>query len=209
MTLNEFTTQIAGRFDKQFDMQYRQWLVPHINTWRSRLIRNSLQKNPTEKGQFLQTIQIPLTYGNYNCGGFECMGSYSKELPKLLRFGSTPFEYLGGIDSQSPYRYNDMGTSGYINEGKTARHFLSYEIRNNLVILPKARVELVMGSGIFDEPEKALEWQCKQGQGGCDWWNAEYPVTNDIAAMIRDGLWEQLDERGNLEESPKNQDQHV
>lgn len=192
MTLNEFTTEIAARFGKELDMQYRQWLVPQINHWRSRLIRNSLTKKPQERSQFLQTIHIPLTYGNYICEGFTCKGSYSEKLPKLLRLGDTPFEYLGGIDRKSPYRYTDVGTDAYINAGMTAHHFHNYDMPNNTILIADKRIGSVMGVGIFDEPEKAMEWECNHSDTGCDWWNEPYAVSGDIANDIKTALWDQL-----------------
>ena len=158
MTLNEFTAELAARYGKQLDMQYRQWLVPQIGQWRSRLIRNSLEKRPQDKSRFLQSIRIPLTYGDYTCAGLECMGSISEEVPRLVRIGDTPFEYLGGADGRSPYRYNDIGTEAYIEQGMTAHLFGGYRLDNNKVIIPNKRISEVMATGIFDEPEKALEW---------------------------------------------------
>jgi hypothetical protein len=205
MTLNEFTTEIAQRFGKELDMQYRQGLVPQINQWRSRLIRNSLEKHPNEKSQFLQKIYIPLIYGDYSCGSFQCQGSYSQPLPKLLRIGDTPFEYLGAGDGSSPYRSTDIGTEPWINQGMTAHLFNNYRIDNNVLIIPGKRIGAVTGAGIFDEPERAMEWQCKNTQTGCDWWNTEYPITGDIAAMVKTSLWQELGEP--KETLPKHEDQ--
>lgn len=193
MTLNEFTTEIAGKYGKELDMQYRQWLVPQINQWRSRLIRNSLQKNPQDKQQFLQSIEIPLTYGDFVCGDFQCEGSYSEPIPKLLRTTGAPFEYLGSGDGSSPYRFNDMGTDEWINQGITAHLFINYRFDNDMVIIPGRRITKVKGLGIFDEPDKVGEWQCNKTGTGCDWWNAPYPVSGDVAAMIKTSLWGELD----------------
>lgn len=192
MTLNEFTTEIAAKFGKELDLQYRQWLIPQINQWRSRLIRNSLEKRPNERGQFLQSINIPLTYGNYICEGLTCIASYSQPLPKLLRIGDTPFEFLGSVDGSSPYRYNDIGTDEYIAEGITAHLFYPYSLDNDKIIIKNKRIAIVKGTGIFDEPEKAMEWQCRNAGEGCDWWNALYPVSGDIASDIKKALWDQL-----------------
>lgn len=192
MTLNEFTTEIAQRFGKELDMQYRQGLVPQINHWRSRLIRNSLQKNPGEKSQFLQSIYIPLTYGNYSCGPIQCQGSYSGTLPTLLRIGDTPFEYLGSTDGTSPYRFDDIGTDTWVSQGMTAHLFNNYRLDNNVVSIKNKRITAVMATGIFDSPEKAMEWQCNYTKTGCDWWNEEYPITGDIAAMVKTSLWQEL-----------------
>lgn len=205
MTLNEFTAEIAGRFGKELDLQYRQWLVPQINQWRSRLIRNSLEKRPNERNQFVQFIRIPLSYGDFVCGPLECQGSFSQPLPKLLRIGDTPFEYLGATDMSSPYRYNDIGTNAYINAGKTSSLFYSYNLVNDVVIIPGKRISEVGGAGIFDEPEKVMDWKCKQGQGGCDWWNEPYPISNDVANDVKQAIWQQLG--APKETLPQKQDQ--
>jgi hypothetical protein len=205
MTLNEFTSELAARYGKELDMQYRQWLVPQIGQWRSRLIRNTIEKNPQDKSQFLQSIKVPLTYGDYVCGDIDCKGSFSEELPKLVRIGSTPFEYVGSIDGKSPYRYNDMGTEDYINQGMTAHLFLGYRVDNNTIVIPDHRIKEVKATGIFDEPEKAMEWQCRTENIGCDWWNADYPITGDIASLVKTAIWNELDPtRG---EDPKRADQ--
>lgn len=196
MTLNQLTTEIAGRFGKELDMQYKQWLVPQVNQWRSRLIRNSLEKNPQDKSQFIQNIHIPLTYGNYTspCSGLSCMGSYSEEIPKLFRIGSTPFEYIGPSDGSSPYRNDDIGTAHYIAQGMTSHLYNDYELWDNRVIIKNKRIASIMGAGIFDEPEKVMAWQCKNSNQGCDWWNEEYPCTNDVTNMIVTSMWQTLGE---------------
>lgn len=205
MTLNELTTEIAGRFGKELDMQYRQLLVPQINQWRSRLIRNSLEKRPQERSQFLQNIYIPLTYGQFNCSELACMGSYSEEIPMLLRIGDTPFEYLGSPDGSSPYRYNDIGTEAWLSEGITAHHFHGYQLANNQIVIPGKRIGQVLATGIFDEPEKAMEWQCRNTGTGCDWWNAKYPCSGDILAIMKTSLWQELGEPKEI--LPKKSDQ--
>lgn len=205
MTLNEFTSEIAARWDRQYDMQYRRWLVPQINQWRSRLIRNSLEKKPSERNQFVQPIYIPLLYGQINCGNLICTGSYSATLPTLLRIGDTPFEYLGGLDMKSPYRYNDIGTDTYIAAGKTAAFSITYNLIGNVLILQDRKIEAVTGAGIFDEPEQIMEWQCSHMQTGCDWWNEKYPVSGDIANDIKTAIWQALDPTKGI--LPQKQDQ--
>lgn len=202
MTLNELTTEIAKGHGRELDLQYRQSLVPQINHFRSRFIRNSLGKNPKEKSQFMQSIIIPLTYGDYVCGDFVCKGSYSEVLPDIFRIGDTPFEYLGATDGSSPYRSNDIGTDTWINQGMTADRYYGYNLINKQVIIKNKRIDRVMASAIFDEPEKAMEWQCKKTGQGCDWWNSPYPITGDIYALILTTLHDLLKEN-----KPEKQDQ--
>lgn len=207
MTLNEFTSEIAGRYGRELDMQYRQWLVPRIGQWRSRLIRNTLEKRPQDKSRFLQSIRIPLEYGDYTCANLQCMGSISAKLPSLVRIGDTPFEYLGGADAASPYRYNDIGTSPWIETGMTAHLFNVYLMNNEQVVIPGERIKEVMGTGIFDEPEKAMEWQCKYQATGCDWWNSPYPISGDIAAMVVTAIWDELDPTNGSAPAREDQDE--
>ena len=207
MTLNEITTLIAGRFGKELDMQYKQWLVPQINAWRSRLIRNTIQKNPQDKSRFLQTIQIPLTYGDYTCDTLQCMGSVSEELPELVRIGDTPFEYLGGVDLKSPYRYQDVGTGLWIETGMTAHLFHDYLLDNNRIIVPNERIGQLAGTGIFDAPDKAMQWQCNKAGVGCDWWNSEYPISGDIQTDLTRAIWEGLGEPKEVMPAKADQDE--
>ena len=120
------------------------------------------------------------------------MASYSQPLPKQLRIGDTPFEFLGSVDDSSPYRYNDIGTDEYIAAGITAHLFYPYSLDDDKVIIKNRRVAIVKAAGIFDEPEKAMEWQCRNAGQGCDWWNAPYPITGDIAAILKTSLWQEL-----------------
>jgi len=193
MTLNEITTLIAGRFGKELDLQYRQWLVPQINAWRSRLIRNTLQKNPQDRDRFMQTIQIPLTYQDYTCG-LGCMGSMSEELPDVVRVGELPFEYFGGADLKSPYRYNDVGTDSWISRGMTAHMFHTYLLDNKRAIVPNERIGKLVGRGIFEKPDLAMQWQCQHAGVGCDWWNAEYPISGDIQTDLTTAIQQGLGE---------------
>lgn len=208
MTPNELTTIIAARFGKETDINYRRWLMPQINVWRSRFIRNSLEKNPKELYAFLQTITIPMKYGNVTCGGYTCMGSYSEITPKLLRIGNTPFHYLGAVDGKSPYRYNDAGTSAYLEHSASAKYFHAYEYPNGQVIIPNKNIKVLRGTAIFDEPDRAAEWECSTlGTTGCDWWNADYPISGDIVAMIKTAIFDELGVPRDV--LPEKQDQDV
>lgn len=184
MTLNEITTTIAARMDRQFDLQYRQWLVPKVEAWRSRLIRNTLSKSPMERSQFVQAIRIPLTYSN----GV----NRSEPIPTLLRIGPVPFDYVGPADLSSPFRFNDPGTSHFVQLSKIGGKFPYYEIPDNRVIIRGLQLPEVTGVGIFDEPSKIMEWQCGAGVGNCDWWNAPYPISGDVLAMANTAIWEEL-----------------
>lgn len=192
MTPNEITTLIASNLKKELDTPFKKQLWERIKYWRSTLIKQSLDKVRQDAHFFRQTLYLPMEKVNeLICidGELECYVSRTQdEIPTPLRITDAGvLEYIGGIDGSSPFGYADSGTLRYLRAGKYSQLslFPYYRYENNKIIttlpdLPKIRI-----SGVFSDPEVAMQYKdCEKVNKKCDWWNEEVPMSGDIAQRI-------------------------
>jgi len=107
MTPSEITTLLASQLDKTFDDPFKLMMIKRVDAWRSRLIKNSLDKEPRDRRFFRQTIYLTMTkVPEVACDlGFTlCDVAQSLKIPKVLRANSIMFDYVGAINGANPFQ---------------------------------------------------------------------------------------------------------
>ena len=206
MTPNEITTVIAQTLGREFDIPFRLQLMERVRVWRSRMIANSLQKNPAQRKFFRQPYYVPMSQQiSVPCATLvSCAISVSvKPLPQLIRAGSTLFDYIGGVDGNSPFREVQPGTSNYMGTGRFAKHFPQFEYNNNLIYSTKKDLPLIRVDAIYDDPMYIFECNCLSAHTDCDTWNMEYPMSGDIAQLVIQSILQVDYNRGALKPTPE------
>lgn len=188
MTPNEITTLIASNLDKELDMPFRLQLMERVKYWRSRLIANSIQKNPAQRKFFKQPYYVKMYTGfPAECvAGVGTKASISiEDIPLPIRAGNTLFDYVGGIDGKSPFREALTGTQNYLNTGKFASKFPAYNYAIKLTV-DDPGIPIVLIEGIFDDPMLIMENNCAclPTAGDCDVWNKTFPCSGDLMQLI-------------------------
>jgi hypothetical protein len=186
MTPNEITTLIATNMERELDLPFKFQLMERVKYWRSRLIANSLQKNPSQRKFFRQSLYLKMsTQFAADCiAGVGDKVSMSEEIPLLIRAGSTLFDYVGGIDGKSPFREVQPGTQNYLSTGKFSSQFPAYEYSNRRVYIDKLGIPKVRIDGIFDDPMLVYDCNCTCSGIDCDVWDKEFPCSGDIMQLI-------------------------
>jgi hypothetical protein len=190
MTLNEATTLLASQLNMELDMPFKLMLAKRIQVWRSRLIKNTVDKDQKERKFFKQVIFMPMVKQEEVpcCTTFNgCDIAVSKfDLPAPLRANGILFDYLGSVNGANPFQEATGGFMQYMSKGKYSKNIIRYTWSTPRVSvfgnpdLPMIRIET-----IFDNPEEAAKLSCTLGDSGsCDFWNQEYPTTNDIMQLI-------------------------
>ena len=187
MTPNEITTLIATNLEREMDIPFRLQLMERVKYWRSRLIANSLQKKPSERVFFRQSIYLPMETA-FAADCVAIVGNKQSittvEVPLLVREGVL-FDYIGGIDGKSPFRRATSGTQSYLNTGKFANKFPSYDFVNQKVYVEKSGLPKIRIDAIFDDPMavKVLDCACNNVTD-CDTWDMKFPCSGDLMQLI-------------------------
>ena len=190
MTLNEITTLIAENLKRPLDDPFKLMLAERINVWRSRLIRNSVDKDERERKYFKQTIFVPMqTKKEIVCGVpfDQCNIAVSKcSIPKPMRANNIYYDYVGNITGTKSFKQFVTGTLPMLMQGKYSKNTIWFKVENDeLKIWGKPEIPIVMVEGIFDNPQEAAKFNCTCGvTADCDFFNQEYPVSNDILQLI-------------------------
>jgi len=187
-SLSSMTTEIAVAIGKELDEPFKRLLAQSIDNWRSRLIRNSLQKRPNESKFFRQTLYAKLEDGT---GTPVCVGMPGcpvrksvKKIPTPVRYGTQLYDYVGSADGNTPFGESIPGMGQFQTAGKYSKNniywsmIMGYAIVNGLPNLPYIRFD-----GIFDRPSEVMQFNCDNGMD-CDYWDKQYPVPGDIAQQI-------------------------
>jgi len=179
ITPASITTVLSTPFGKQFDMPFKLQMMERVSNWRARLIRNTLDRNPNDRHHFTQE----LVFAMEDCGE----GSITvNKIPKSLRLGLAPFDYLGGESGKQPFGYVPLGGQLFNQAGRYAALLHTYRVSGNRAIVTKKNMNKILINAIFDDPMEALACSCEK----CDPWNSEYKITRDIAQLIIQSIME-------------------
>lgn len=190
ITLSKLTTEIASHLGKELDEPFKRILAQKVDSWRSRLLRNSLQEKPLESKFFRQTIYVKLEPSSQLP---ECLkGPLCKVLkselpiPRPLRFSNYMFDYVGSIDGQNTFREKSPGTGQYLLAGKYSKKLVLWELKNDYLEVETTHVNsmpMLRIDGVFDKPSEVGDYNCATGVN-CDFWDQPYPITGEIAQLV-------------------------
>lgn len=187
-TPNEITTLLASQLEKELDVPFKLMLMERVKYWRSRLIRNSIDKNPKEREHFWQEIIVPLTESNsIPCGTNMdgCPVAISSSIPKPLRASNILFDYVGSIDGSTPFKKSNAAMVPAMMNGKYSKKNIYYDYTNTKIkVFGNSKLPKALIIGIFDNPEDAYNLHCSNTSTTCDYWNMDFPVSGDVLQLI-------------------------
>lgn len=187
-TFNELAVLIAEPLKRHLDEPFKAQLKARIKYWRSKLLRDTLNRNPKDRAFFIQYITVPMEQAlAVECGiALDCRLTRSKvELPTLVRANNVLFDYVGAADGSNPFKYVPRYLLSYYLAATYAPLVSTYyAYENSRILTPKSpALKYVMVGGIFDDPEEAHRLQCGSGED-CNFDEAEYPVSGELAQQI-------------------------
>ena len=184
MTPNEITTLIASSMDKQFDEPFKMQLMARVEYWRARLLRNTLEKNKKDRKYFTQPLYLKMrAVSDTPCGitGCTIMESISK-VPDPIRANNITFDFVGAINSTNAFKETFPGTVEFDLQGTYTGKKPKFMLINNRIRVYNSKAPAIMVSGVYDNVQKVMELSCQTA--ACDYWNSEYPVTEDMLQLI-------------------------
>lgn len=187
MTLNEITVLIASDFDRQFDEPFKLMLGERVKYWRSRLIRNSLEKDARERKFFTQPIYVPMTKSSpVPCASPVdlCPVAMSVDIPKPIRANGILFDYVGAIDGSNAFSLATSGTLSYLLKGRYSHNSIRFNYMAPRVLVYKDDIPTILINAVWDDPEAAAKLNCSTRNIACNFWDEEYPITNDLLQLV-------------------------
>jgi hypothetical protein len=111
------------------------------------------------------------------------ISSTVSKIPRPLRANDMLFDYVGSIDGSTPFKEGQLGLTYYLKAGKYSGNTIFYEYQLDKIRVHR-KIPAILVSGIFDDPEQASKFSCLPGDTPCDFWNNEYPISNDILQLV-------------------------
>jgi len=189
MTPSEITTLLASQLDKTFDDPFKFMMIKRVDAWRSRLIKNSLDKEPRDRRFFRQTIYLSMTEKSEvacDLGFTLCNVSQSLVIPKVLRANSIMFDYVGSINGANPFQETYPGMINVLTAGKYSKNLIQYSnVNDTIVVYNKSKLPMIRVDAIWDSPFDVANMICgSSADVTCNFWDLEYPCTNEILQQI-------------------------
>lgn len=202
MTLNQIAEDIAYKLGDQFNHTLNESIKHTLIYYRSKFIRDDIEKNGININTYYQTIVLNLEKVNKleDVGAdVACLASFcdtaknnkkyiilkSKEkLPnfvKLKSINNSPFKYIGSIDRLKRFKYSSPDTLEFLQHLPYQNNEIYYYISNNYVyLLNTIEICNFLIEGIFDNPREAYKL-CEEGKFKDD---NEFPISNDLLFYI-------------------------
>jgi hypothetical protein len=189
MTPNEITTVMATALKKTFDTPFKLMLMERVTVWRSRLIKNSLDKTPADRKFFRQTVYLSLEkvpQVSCNLPVDICDVARTATIPPPLRANSILFDYVGAINGANPFKELTPGMMAYFKSGKYSKNLIGYLYTDGKIeVYGNANLPMLRMDYIGDNPEDFASFACSPDLNKvCDFWNQEYPCPGDILQQI-------------------------
>jgi hypothetical protein len=186
-TLNQIAESIAISYGKEFDEVYMDSLKFRIKIYRSKFIKDSLDKG-TLNGIDLQAMTIKMkqieTFDdcvpNINCTFLRSVN----KIPKPIRWNAnSPFKFVGTADRYKIFVYTSPEFMNYMSSSQfTGKSTIYYSVINNyLVILNNSIIDFVTLEHYFNNPEEVVSF-CNNTECYND--DMEFPCPEDILMYI-------------------------
>ena len=206
MTLNAIAEDIAFKLGDQFNHTLNESIKHTLIYYRSKFIRDDIEKNGDNINSYYQTVvlsfdkvnQLSDTGADLLCLVNICRGAKeaskytvlkSKErMPSFIKLksrGNSPFKFIGSVDRMERFKYATPDTLEYLKELPYQKGKIYYYISNNSVyLLETTEICNLLIEGIFDDPREAFKL-C-EGERFRD--DSEFPISNDLLFYIVNGI---------------------
>lgn len=186
-TLNEIAVLVAEPLGRALDEAFKEQVKARAKAWRSKLIRDTLNRNPKDRAFFTQRITLVLEEASATECGLQlpCKVLRTKDkVPTVVRANNILFDFVGSTDGSNPFKYYTAWQFKYALASKYASLVTDgYGLTNERIVLHKNKLmSHVAVEAIFDDPEQAYIASC--GDEGCLFEDTEYPIPGDLTQQI-------------------------
>lgn len=182
-TIKELAVLVAEPLNRPLDGTFLAQIQARIKYWRSRLLKNTLDKTPSDRKFFQQSVTMELEEVDAAACNLplDCKVWRTKsKVPRPHRSNSVLFDYVGSVDHGNPFKHTKRWELQYLLSNKympLVTTFYAYEDDYIISNVPWITIE-----GVFDDPEEAMRLSC--GSDDCDITETEYPISGDLAQLI-------------------------
>jgi hypothetical protein len=189
MTPNEITTLISTRLNKTFDTPFQLQLIKRVDIWRSRHIKNALEKDVRDRKFFRQTIYLNMNkQSELPCDNGiipSCDVAVSSKIPSPLRANNILFDYVGGVNGSNPFKETSAGMISYTRAGKYSKNVTPFAyVGNKIQVYNRPNLPMIRVDYIADSPFDLEAFSCNPDATPCNFWETPYPCTNEILQLI-------------------------
>lgn len=190
-TFNQIATILAEQLKRPFDEPFKAMMKDRIKLWRSRLLANSLEKDPKNRKFFTQTLTVPMEeVSATECGiNLNCTLMRSTlEIPLPVRANGTLFDEVGSVEGSTPFRLVKRHELSFLIGDKYAPLASDFYLYENGRLLTRM-VPYLFVDGVFDDPEAVATFKAaacaESGANDCeDTDDQDLGVSGDIAQLI-------------------------
>lgn len=188
-SLNELAEILAERTDRQFDTPFNEEMKVAIGYWRSRLLRDALEKNKKDRMYFRQYFEVPLIkvniselqgFPNYPVLRTEC------SIPDPVRANGIAFDYIGSPDKLSNFKLftEQHELIPALDAQYTGKRPKGLWLNGFIYIFNSLDLPYLGVSGVFDDPQAVSAFKCNCGCDTCFDDDSPYPISGDIQQRI-------------------------
>lgn len=187
-SLNELAEFLAERAGRMLDTVFVDEMKMLVGIWRSRLLRDSLERNKQDRAYFRQYFEVPLVQVNVS----ELPGFPNKPvmrtkctLPDPVRANGIFFDYVGSVDKLSEMKLfteqHEIIPSlwGRFTGGNPKALLL-----NKFIYVWNFDGPYLGCSGVFDDPSAVDNLKCGCTTDTCYDDDKPYPISGDIKQRI-------------------------
>lgn len=188
-SLNELAETLAEREGKQFDNPFLEEMKVLVHINRSKLARNTLERNRQDRVFFRQYFEVPMIPVNISeLPGFPDMPVLRTEcqIPSPLRANGIIFDYIGSPDKLTVFQvFTEQHEiipaldAEYTGHKPKALWLNNYIYAFNSLTLP-----FIGGATVFDDVRAIQNLKCNCGNDSCYNDDMEYPAPRDIQKDI-------------------------
>jgi hypothetical protein len=175
MTPHELTTLLAEPKGRQFDEPFKLMLLDRALVWYARLVRNTLERDPKRRKEFLRSVTMTLAGKDPR--------ETTLEVPEVLYANGINFEYVGTENGKRPFIQTSSPSNmeffchNKYQKKATYYTFINYKIQLlNENILNKIRLD-----GVFLDPRVISK---TNGQDPYEFMNTDMRIPKDIMQLI-------------------------
>jgi hypothetical protein len=192
-SLNELAEILAEREQRQFDIPFIEEMKVVIGYWRSRLLRDALEKNRQDRMYFRQYIEVPLVRVNIaELPGFPDYPVLRTacEIPEPVRANGIAYDYVGSPDKLSNFKLftEQHELIPALNATHTGKNPKGLWLNKFIYVFNRLDLPYLGVSGVYDDPQSVADFKCNCGCDPCYDDDMPYPISGDIQQRIIQGI---------------------
>lgn len=189
-TLNKIAYQVAEAAGMADNDTFIERARDAVAYYRALLIRREIERTGRTHPQLYQSIVVNLvksTPVDACLPDLDCKVMRSEQkLPRGIRLRGyrSPFHYVGTVDNQKPFLYEEMQAMALARQNKFTKNMPRYSYADGYLYFINVAYDAVAVRGVFEDPLALSSFKACEGSTACSSPDDEYPVPADMVPLI-------------------------